>query len=262
MGLSARVHALALAGALAAPLCAEDLTLVWKVSGRGDAPGKRTQYIGAHGMRSAEGDKDFIADLSAGKITMIDHRKKEYSETTLGEIEAAMQRASARMREASARMQDDDRDDATRDPRRSWARARAPGLAVSVTKGGTRRIAGYEAQQYTLSLGEAVTTEMWNTKELPLPVQDPGEFRKLAAIGLPSVQGMDEVFVEMKKVEGVSLAQTTRSQLLGRTIDDHERGHRGPQGTHSRRDIRRGRDRSRIRKVPSPLARLGSAPPG
>ena len=39
-------------------------------------------------MRRNEGDTDIIVDVAAGKITMIDHKKKEYSEITLAEMEA------------------------------------------------------------------------------------------------------------------------------------------------------------------------------
>jgi hypothetical protein len=212
-------------------------------------------------MRSAEGDKDFIADLATGSITMIDHKKKQYSETSMAEIEVAMQKAGARMQEANAKLQEA----IARMPpemQKRLGQGAAPGLSVSVTKGGTRKIAGYDAQQYTLSLGEVVTTEMWNTKDLPLPVHDPGEFRRLAAIGLPQVRGMDKVFGEMKKIEGLSLAQTTRSQLLGSTstttseVTEVRRGPL-PASTFDVAGITRG-----YRKVESPLARMGQSPPG
>jgi hypothetical protein len=249
LATSLRLSALVLVGALAAPLQAEDLTLVWSITGPKGAPGFRTQYITA------------IADLAAGRITMIDHRKRQYSETTMAEIEEALQKAGARMQEATARMQEM----IARMPpemQQKLGQVAAPGAGVTVTRGGTRRIAGYDAQQYTLSLGDAVSTEMWNTKDLPLPVQDPGEFRKLAAIGLPRVQGMDRVFGEMKKIEGVSLAQTTRSKIMGQTtvttseVTEVRKG-RIPAATFDVAAIAPG-----YRKVDSPLARVGQAPPG
>jgi hypothetical protein len=261
LNLSLALPVLALTGALAAPPAAEDLTLVWKVSAEKGAPGSRTQYITSNRMRSSEGEKDFIADLQAGKITMIDHKKKQYSETTMAELEAAMQKAGDRMRAASVLLQDA----VARMPpemQKRLGQGAAPGLAVSVTMGGTRRIAGYEAQQYTLSLGDVLSTEMWNTKELPLPVQDPGQFRKLAAIGLPQVNGMDKVFGEMKKIEGLSLAQTTRSQVLGQTTTTTSevtevRRTPIPPSTFDVAAIAPG-----YARVESPLARLGQAPPG
>jgi hypothetical protein len=181
LGLPLRLSALALAGALTAPLGAEDLTLVWKITGQKGPPGSRTQYITSTRMRSTEGDKDFIADLDAGKITMIDHKKKQYSETTMAELEAAMQKAGARMQEASARMQEV----IGRMPpemQKKLGQVAAPGLAVTVTNGGSRRIAGYDAQQYTLSLGEIVSTEMWNTATCRFLSMTPG-VPEAAAIG-------------------------------------------------------------------------------
>jgi hypothetical protein len=261
LDVSLIVPTLALAARLAAPPGALDLTLVWRVTAERGAPGSRTQYITSTRMRSSEGDKDFIADLEAGKITMIDHGKKQYSETTMAELEVAMQRAGDRMRAANDAL----RDAVAKMPpemQKRLGQTAAPGLVVTVTKGAVRRIAGYEAQQYTLSLGDVVTTEMWNTKDLPLPVQDPGQFRKLAAIGLPQVTGMDKVFGEMKKIEGLSLAQTTRSQVLGHTSSTTSevtevRRAPIPASTFDVAAIAPG-----YRKVESPLARMGQAPPG
>lgn len=229
---------------------AEDLTLVWKTSGKTGPEGTRTQYISAHRMRNAEEGKDFIADIAAGRITLIDHRKKEYSEATVAEIEAAMQQAAARMQEMTDKMPPALRE--------KLALGVAPNLPVLVTKGATRKIAGYDAQQYTLSVGDSLKTEMWNTKELPLPVVDAGEFRKLAALGLVQMQGMDKLVEEMKKVEGVSLAQSTSFKMMGHTSQTESevtevRKGPIPASTFDVAALAPG-----YKKVESPLTRMGA----
>ena len=73
--------------ALAAlPVLAEDLTIVSKETS-GNAPEKTTsQYFTKERMRNNSGDHDMIFEYGTGKITNIDHKKKEYSEITLAEL--------------------------------------------------------------------------------------------------------------------------------------------------------------------------------
>ena len=87
---------------LAGPLVAQDLTLVFKETG---ASGQKTstQYFTKDRLRHNFADHDTIFEYATGKITNIDHKKKEYSEITLADIEAQMKAASAEMEKSSAR---------------------------------------------------------------------------------------------------------------------------------------------------------------
>ena len=73
---------------LAGPLVAQDLTLIFKETG---ASGQKTstQYFTKDRLRHNFADHDTIFEYATGKITNIDHKKKEYSEITLAEMEAA-----------------------------------------------------------------------------------------------------------------------------------------------------------------------------
>ena len=56
-------------------------------------------------MRTSDAERDTIIEYGPGRITSIDHKKKEYSEITLAEMEAAMKAAAAQMEQANAQMQ-------------------------------------------------------------------------------------------------------------------------------------------------------------
>ena len=61
-------------------------------------------------------------EYAAGKIVAIDHKKKEYSEITLAEMEAAMKAAAAKMEEANTPDEGADGLHAARDASRRWSR--------------------------------------------------------------------------------------------------------------------------------------------
>src|SRR2546425_8059324 len=68
----------------ALPALAEDLTIVFK-----DNTGStQTHYFTATKMRTSGGDHETIMDFSTGTITVIDKKKKEYSQVTLDQMEA------------------------------------------------------------------------------------------------------------------------------------------------------------------------------
>jgi hypothetical protein len=97
------------------------------------------------------------------------------------------------------------------------------GGAVSVTKGATRKIAGYECQQYSVAMGSAIGMELWNTTALTLPMK-PGEFARMGRYAQsfannPMFQQMSKLGEEMKKVEGFTLADRTRTSIMGRTME-------------------------------------------
>ena len=87
--------------ALAAlPAAAEDLTIVFKT----DKGARQTQYYTSSKARHNMGDRDTIMDFATGTITTIDNKKKEYSQFTLDQMEAAMKQAAAQMEQAMAKV--------------------------------------------------------------------------------------------------------------------------------------------------------------
>ena len=126
---------------VAGPVVAQDLTLVFKETGSrgGDTS---SQYFTKERMRHNQGDHDTIMEYATGKITNIDHKKKEYFETSLLDMEAQMKAASAEMEKASAQMkqQMENMPPAVREKMEQMMGGAA--AAVTVTKGGSRKVAG------------------------------------------------------------------------------------------------------------------------
>ena len=106
-------------------------------------------------MRTGDAQSETIVEYGPGKITAIDHKKKEYSETTLAEMEAAMKEAAAKMEAASAQMKEQmaNMPPAVREKMEKMMGGAAG--AVTVTKGGTRQVAGYTCQDYVVADGRS-----------------------------------------------------------------------------------------------------------
>jgi hypothetical protein len=186
---SRRSLVLALAFGVALPLCAEDLTVVSKVT-MGEKSGTSTQYMTSTKSRSTDGQADSIVDFPTGKLTFIDHQKKTYWETTLEEMAAYM-------------------DGLERDMRGNPMLERMLGGAdaVSVERGkGTRKIAGYDCDEYTMKMGESFRFDVCAAKGLqPPPQYYEGRKASFAAMG-PMGKRYAKMFEEMKKVKGYPVA--------------------------------------------------------
>jgi len=198
---------------------AEDLTIVFK-DGKGAL---QTQYFTSTKMRHNMGDRDSIMDMATGTMTSIDNKKKEYSQITVEQMEAAMKQAEAQAKQAQAQMEQ--------------AMAKVPpemrqkmeqmmggvAEAITVTKGGTRKVAGYDTQQYTITMGDTMKRDVWNTTSLQLPF-DPAQFRRMSGFANPAasgpmMQGMTKMAEKMKEVQGFTLAETMSIKMMGRGND-------------------------------------------
>ena len=217
--------AAAVAALLAVPAFAEDLTIVFKTTGTGGA-GTSTSYYSAEKMRTGDADNETIVEYAAGKITAIDHKKKEYSEITLAEMEAAMKAAQAKMDQASAQM---DQQVASMPPAMREKMQQMMGgvaAAVTVTKGGTRQVAGYTCQDYTVAMGPAMATKICATTALKLPAPNV-DYRRFASFAgsatamanNPMFKSMGKMADEMKKIEGFTIAESTSMKMMGRSMD-------------------------------------------
>jgi hypothetical protein len=180
---------LVFASALALPLAAEDLTIVSKVT-MGDKSGSSTQYMTSTKSRSTDGQADSIIDFPTGRLTFIDHKTKTYWETTLEEMAAYMDKLEKDMKgnPMLANMFGGPDD-------------------VSVTKGkGSRKVVGYDCDEYTMKMGESFAFDLCAAKGLQPPPQY-YEGRKLsyAAMG-PMGKRFSKMFDEMKKIKGYPLA--------------------------------------------------------
>ena len=218
--------AVSLAAARVPAASAEDLTLVFKTTSK-DGSLTSTSYYSSEKMRTGDAERDMIVEYGPGKITSIDHKKKEYSEITVAEMEAAMQKATAKMEEANKQME---QQMAAMPPAaREKMEAMMGGItgAVTVTKGGTRQVAGYSCQDYTIAMGQSMTTKVCATTALAFPAPNV-DYRKFTGLASsagslaqnPMFKGMSKVADEMKKIEGISIAEATSLKVMGRNIDN------------------------------------------
>ena len=196
----------------ALPVAAEDLTIVFK-DGKGAL---QTQYFTANKMRHNMGDRDSIMDFATGTITSIDNKRKEYSQVTLDQMEAAMKQAAAQMEQAMAGVPPEMR------AKMEQMMGGATGV-ITVTKGGTKKVAGYDTQQYTITMGESMKSDLWNTTALQLPF-DPTQFRKMSGFsgpmaGGPMMKSAGKLAEKMKEVQGFTLAENTSVKVMGHGTD-------------------------------------------
>ena len=183
------VLALALAAAFAPLLAAEDLTVVSKVT-VGDKSSTSTQYMTSTKSRTSDGQSDSIIDFPTGKMTFIDHKAKTYWETTLEEMAAYMDRLY-------------------RDVKGNPMLEKMFGGSdeVTVERGQkSRKIAGYDCDDYTLSMGPSFEFEVCAAKGLQPPPQY-YEGRKLSYASMgPMGQRFSKMFDEMKNIKGYPIA--------------------------------------------------------
>lgn len=187
---SHRSFVIALAFVTLAPvLAAEDLTIVSKVT-MGDRSGTSTQYMTSTKSRSTDGQADSIIDFPTGKLTFIDHKTKTYWETTLEEMAAFM-------------------DKLERDMKGNPMLEKMFGGSgeVSVERGKrSRKVAGYDCDEYTLKMGESFRFDVCAAPGLQTPPRY-YEGKKLAYASMgPMGRRFAMMFDEMRKVKGYPIA--------------------------------------------------------
>jgi len=194
----------ALASLAALPALAEDLTIVSTVK-MGDRQSTSTQYITADRARTSAGDADTIIEYGTGRIVQINNKNQEYSETSLAEMAAFVDKMAAKLEGLPA-----------------FAR-KAMGDTVgeiTVRKGtATKKIAGYDCTQYTLSMGEDMVFDLWVTPALELPAHlVDAQKAPFAAMG-PTGRRFVAMFDEMKKIKGLALATDMNYKIIGKKVD-------------------------------------------
>src|SRR5512134_2988776 len=98
--------ALALSLSLAAAAGAEDVTIVYNLTENGQPKGTATQYVSSERLRMSNPDNDIIVEYATGRLVSIDHKKKEYWETTRDEMNAQLAQMNAKMEEQQKKMQE------------------------------------------------------------------------------------------------------------------------------------------------------------
>jgi hypothetical protein len=174
--------------ACTASLSAQDLTVVSKVT-MGNSESTSTQYVTATDSRVASEKNDSMVHFPTGKMTMIDHEKKEYWETTIEEMTAYWAKLTREMRGTPMEAMFGLRDE--------------PKLEKLP---GKRKIAGYDCTRYSLSIGEVLEVEFWAAPGLqPPPRYFDGRKMSSAALG-PMAQIFQKMYEELKTIQGFPLS--------------------------------------------------------
>ena len=180
----------ALTVALPGLVAAEDLTIVSTVNTPRGTTRTQTQYLSGSRLRMSGEERDTIVDLGSGKITLLDNRRKQYSEATLVDLRAFL-----------------DQMDAAMAGRPLFDRAIGATASVAVEKGTSgRKVAGYDTDQHTLTMGESMRMEVWTTTALDAPAHYFDARKVLYATMGPMGRRFDRLYDEMKKIKGFPLA--------------------------------------------------------
>jgi hypothetical protein len=188
------------AATLAATAPAEDLTLVFKSTSKQGAS-TETSYYSSEKMRTGGAENETIVEYGTG------------------EMEAAFKQITAQMDAQMAQMPE-----AVREKMQQMMGGVSG--AVSVTKGATRQVAGYSCQDYTVAMGESLTTKLCATTALAFPAPNV-DYKKFASFGTsagamannPMFKGMSKLTDELKKIEGLTIAEATSFKMMGQKMD-------------------------------------------
>jgi hypothetical protein len=170
----------------------------------GDKTLTQIQYMTADRARTTSGDTDSIVEYASGRIVSIDHKKKEYTETTFEEMAAMMRQAEAEIAKLP-----------------SFAQKAMGGAVgdVTVVKGTQiRKIAGYDCTQYTLTMGQDFVYDLWATPALVYPIKYVDSMKaQYVAMGHAGRKFL-KMFDEMKAIKGYPLAFGMNYKLMGKKI--------------------------------------------
>lgn len=222
-----RVHFVAGVLAAALPAAADDLTIVSKISRESGPPTTATSYLSSDHARVVQPDGgEAILDLKTGQITVIDGRKKEYFVVTRQDMDQMKARLQQAMDNPEVkRAQEQMKNLPPEIQKRMQGMMGAVVSSVDVKKTGTaRKIAGYNCENWTISVGTVSKTEQCLTTELPIPVQAWDTYRDfaesmkgmMAAMG-PMAKGISDMQAKMKEMRGFPLASTNSTSVLGRS---------------------------------------------
>jgi hypothetical protein len=178
----------------------DDLTIVSKVMQGKGAPSTSTQYISAGRVRTSNPENDTMFDASTGRIVMVNHRKKEYFEFTREELAAQMKQLEAQMQQAGPMMEK--------------MMGGAIGDVVVKKAGTSRKVAGYDCEDYSVSMGEGLRYDVCAAPALTPPMHYYDAMKSPFATMGPLAQRFEKTFEEMKKIKGVPIAMHSSIKIM------------------------------------------------
>jgi uncharacterized protein DUF4412 len=181
---------------LASAASAEDLTIVSRVDMGGGKTGTSTQYLAKDKIRTSDGESGTIFDLASGRLVIINDKKKEYYETSVQDLAAAMQKLQQQMGQGPM--------------------AAMFGKVGEVTvKKGTepKKIAGYDTEHWVMDMGDALHFDVWAAPALEVPTQYYEARKSMYAAMGPMGPRFQKMVEEMRKVKGFPLATRVSAKM-------------------------------------------------
>jgi hypothetical protein len=191
-------------------LFSRDLTLHETTTGGmgGGAGITTTIYFSGNAMKRASSDgNDTIIRFDSGKLITIDNKKKTYTEMSMEELQAMMDKASAAMQqmdgEAAAAM------------RKMMGGGQGP-MTFTVTKlGPGEQIAGYATEKYQVK-GGPMDMQIWAAPEVKVPA---AYYDAMKARMRPNPMfDMGKMYEEFKKINGMALKTISTMKMMGREM--------------------------------------------
>lgn len=204
----------AVAALAALPALAGELTITQKQTGGGG--GTSTAWYGNSAFKHADAQSESIFEYASGKLTVVEHGKKQYWEATAEDMKAAADAMAKKMAEVEKQLEQ-----AKGNPMMEQMLKKLPGMggplapAKVVKTAETRKIAGYDCTKYVVTMGEALSIEMWATTALKPPAGTQAA-RQAFAFANPMMQRYAKGFEELAKIDGLALAETTSIEMMGR----------------------------------------------
>ena len=207
---------------LAAGAASDDLTIVSSNSQNGKPTGTSTSYLASDHVRMARAEgNETIVDVKTGTMTTLDGKKKTYYTTTkqdLEQLKAKMQERmnSPEMKKGMEMMQ-------------KMAGAMASSYEVKKT-GISRKIAGYDCDEWTISMGAMSTTRECVTGGLQYPAHAFDAYKELAqsmqgamSSGSPMGKAGGDLAEKLRGIKGFPVATSSVIDIMGnKTVTESE----------------------------------------
>ncbi len=186
---------------------ADDLTVISNVTTNGKPSGTETHYISSDHVRTSHSDgTGVIIDLKTGVMTNINGKNKTYFEVTKQDLQNMQAAMAERMN----------------DPKVKQAMAAMQGMSTEMASsaevkktGVTRKVAGFNCDEWLVTMSSMMSTTECMTSELKYPAaswQAMAEFsdsmRKSMTFG-PSAKSSSDFADKMKSIKGFPVAGST-----------------------------------------------------
>jgi len=153
------------------PALADDLTIVSKVTRDGGAPQTSASYISSDHVRMSQGDgKEMILNLATSDITVLDAAKKTYFVITRQDMETMAAKIQEQMNSPEMKKALEQMNNLPPDQKAKMEAMMGGMFTVTVEKSGTsRKIAGYDCDNWTVAIGQFSKSEECVTTQLKYP---------------------------------------------------------------------------------------------